>query len=400
MPSIPAGARARSAPKPELTFLSPNEALPRAHQRPPGKPSAATSTSATARPSFERVTTQPAPIASISSVDPIDRTLPSPTRPAVIVTPSVPPGIEPPPAASFVDQTLPAMRAPLAPPATSSHTPEPSPSIVVASAGMPYQGPPHAAPFIPTPSPPIVFTPTAMPYQGPPATNLAAVDPDEAETSTRRLPVVLGLVALLLLGVGVVGWFAMRSSDGPEPSGSPAASGSPQVSLAERPTAEPATAAEPTTTAATIEPIPTAVPELLPAAEPTMTDDEASLPEPAPPRRRSSRYRSRREPEPVDAVPEPEPEPAPPPKPRPPSASELLQQAESALTRGDGAEAYRLASRSNQTRPSTEAMVVMARAACRTGDTQKAKRALKDIPLLDRGAVRRDCRHNGERIGL
>jgi len=43
---------------------------------------------------------------------------------------------------------------------------------------------------------------------------------------------------------------------------------------------------------------------------------------------------------------------------------------------------------------------VMARAACRTGDAEKAKQAAKAVPLRDRGPIRRECRKNGTRIGL
>jgi hypothetical protein len=120
--------------------------------------------------------------------------------------------------------------------------------------------------------------------------------------------------------------------------------------------------------------------------------------------RKRSRRRRRAEPPPqpvADAQPEPTPAPpAPKPKPKPPSAGALLAKAESALARGDADTAYRLASRSHAAKKSDGALALMARAACRKGDAGAAKAAVKQLPLRERGAVRKDCRKNGSRIGL
>jgi hypothetical protein len=145
---------------------------------------------------------------------------------------------------------------------------------------------------------------------------------------------------------------------------------------------------------------PVEVPEIVAIVEDTpQVLDESS----EPPRRRSRR---RARPAPVletSSQPEPEPEPEPPPpraKPRPPSASALLQQARSALTDGDFAAAYRLARRSQATSGSNDALELMTRAACRRDDKASALAALRQLPLLDRAPVRRDCRRAGSRIGL
>lgn len=42
----------------------------------------------------------------------------------------------------------------------------------------------------------------------------------------------------------------------------------------------------------------------------------------------------------------------------------------------------------------------MAKAACRTGNVDAAKSALRQLPVLDRSTVRRDCRQTGNPIGL
>jgi hypothetical protein len=145
---------------------------------------------------------------------------------------------------------------------------------------------------------------------------------------------------------------------------------------------------------------PVEVPEIVAIVEDTpQVLDESS----EPPRRRSRR---RARPAPVletSSQPEPEPEPEPPPpraKPRPPSASALLQQARSAFTDGDFAAAYRLARRSQATSGSNDALELMTRAACRRDDKASALAALRQLPLLDRAPVRRDCRRAGSRIGL
>jgi hypothetical protein len=42
----------------------------------------------------------------------------------------------------------------------------------------------------------------------------------------------------------------------------------------------------------------------------------------------------------------------------------------------------------------------MAKSACRRDDKAAALSAVKQLPLLERAPIRRDCRKNGSRIGL
>jgi hypothetical protein len=148
-----------------------------------------------------------------------------------------------------------------------------------------------------------------------------------------------------------------------------------------------------------IETTPADVPEIIAIVEDTPQDLDATEERP----RRRARRRPR--PAPVLDAPEPEPEtepepPPPQPKPEPPSASALLRQARSAFANGDLGKAYRLARRSHSTSASDEALAVMSKAACRMGDQDSALAALRQLPLLDRAPIRRDCRRAGSRIGL
>ena len=77
-----------------------------------------------------------------------------------------------------------------------------------------------------------------------------------------------------------------------------------------------------------------------------------------------------------------------------------MKQAGAALARGNAKEAFRLASRSHRKKATDEAAALMGRAACRTGNKEAAKAALKLLPLGQRGSIRSDCRRNGTRIGL
>ena len=122
----------------------------------------------------------------------------------------------------------------------------------------------------------------------------------------------------------------------------------------------------------------------------------------APPRRRTHRRKRKAK---TDDLPAFEPvvmeEPAPrPEKPAPPSASALLKQARVSFARGDVKTAYRIAHRSNKLRPSDGAAALMARAACRRADTAAALKAVRQLPLLQRSPIRKDCRRHGNRIGL
>lgn len=85
---------------------------------------------------------------------------------------------------------------------------------------------------------------------------------------------------------------------------------------------------------------------------------------------------------------------------RPLSAAALLHDGEVALALGDAEQAYRLAKRSRDAGERADASSLVARSACRIGERDEAKQALRDLPLLERGAVRRDCRRSGGRIGL
>jgi hypothetical protein len=97
-------------------------------------------------------------------------------------------------------------------------------------------------------------------------------------------------------------------------------------------------------------------------------------------------------------------EPAPKPEPKPEegqSAAKLLKQARSAYNAGKGSTAYSLASKSNRMEPSGEAAEVMALAACQMKDADKAKSALKTVPLFSRGTVRSTCKtKHGVKLGL
>ena len=221
----------------------------------------------------------------------------------------------------------------------------------------------------------------------------------------RRLALGLGLAAALLSAAAIIVAVAPSST---QPSGQPPV-------LADR-------SVQPDSTTPSLVPTPRAQPE---AADPEAehepsgaasaaegTDEVVAVATPPdevepsvdPPRTRARRSRRRaRKASPEANAPEDEATPTPvasSAKPSPPSATELLRKAEAALARGDADDAYRLAARSRRTRASHDASAVMARAACRMGDTDKAKQALRALPLLQRAGVRRDCRQSGSRIGL
>lgn len=83
------------------------------------------------------------------------------------------------------------------------------------------------------------------------------------------------------------------------------------------------------------------------------------------------------------------------------SAEELLKRARSAYASGKGSSAYSMASKSNRMRPSGDAAEVMALSACAMNDANKAKNALKNVPLLRRGGVRNTCKSkHGVKLGL
>jgi hypothetical protein len=96
------------------------------------------------------------------------------------------------------------------------------------------------------------------------------------------------------------------------------------------------------------------------------------------------------------------PEPAPASKPEEaPTAAKLLKQARAAYQAGRGASAYSLASKSNRMEPSGAAAEVMALAACQMKDADKAKAALRTVPLFSRTSVRNTCKtKHGVKLGI
>ena len=96
----------------------------------------------------------------------------------------------------------------------------------------------------------------------------------------------------------------------------------------------------------------------------------------------------------------PEPEPAPPPKPaaEPTSAEDLLRDAQRALAQGNARQAYKLARLSYGKARTNAASEVMTVAACKLGDRDRAKNALRQLPLLKRPSVRTRCLKLGVRI--
>lgn len=95
-------------------------------------------------------------------------------------------------------------------------------------------------------------------------------------------------------------------------------------------------------------------------------------------------------------------EAAPPPGPEPARAtpSGLLREARAALSDGDPRRAHALAARSHTARPSDAAASVLVRASCQMGHRDRARSELRDVPLLERGRLRRTCRRRGVRLGL
>ena len=84
-----------------------------------------------------------------------------------------------------------------------------------------------------------------------------------------------------------------------------------------------------------------------------------------------------------------------------PTAAKLLKQARSAYNAGKGSTAYSLASKSNRMEPSGAAAEVMALAACQMKDADKAKAALRTVPLFTRTSVRNTCKNkHGVKLGL
>lgn len=268
------------------------------------------------------------------------------------------------------------------------------PLVVLASS----MAPPRRASVIVAPRPSVAPTLEARVLQA------MASSHAPARPSRRGIGLVLGAAASLLLAIGV----AASAGSSPETREdlSLAANLDEPVALVKAWMAR----TQPSEPAAVpmVEPAAEAAPlpfdgELLAVANPTEAIEPAI--EPAPQPRRSRRARSRNH-APAAAAQDAAPESAPAPrrsstrKPRPVSAEELLFDGEVALRLGDAKQAFRLAKRSRDTGAHTDAASLVARSACRIGETDEAKQALRELPLLERGAVRRDCRRSGSRIGL
>jgi hypothetical protein len=230
-----------------------------------------------------------------------------------------------------------------------------------------------------------------------------------ARPSRRRIGIMLGAAASLLLAVGIA---ASASSSASSDDEATARESLPLTASLNEPStlvkawmsrtqpSEPAAtlSVEPSTDAA---PLPSSN-AMLAVATPTEVIEPALEPAPQPRRSRRARPRSHAPAVVQDAAPEPTPTPERSSKrrSRTASAEELLHDAEVALALGDAKEAYRLARKSRATGEQADAASLVARSACRIGERDEARRALKDLPLLERGAVRRDCRRSGSRIGL
>lgn len=116
-------------------------------------------------------------------------------------------------------------------------------------------------------------------------------------------------------------------------------------------------------------------------------------------RRKPGRQAERAAGERAPAAPALQPEPRAETPREPEDASALLVEARRAYAAGQGATAYRLASRSQQRRPSDGAAELMTLAACQQQRPEAAAEALRAVPLLRRGSVRSECRQaHGVRI--
>lgn len=220
-----------------------------------------------------------------------------------------------------------------------------------------------------------------------------------------RLGSMLGTAASLLLAMGIASSTisAPLAERAPAPEEMPMATGLRASLTSAWPS--PAVVAQP-------EPSPAELQEELPtggsletaSVDPT-TGTEPRL-EPTPQPRRSRRTRHQPHASHADAAVEATPAPVPAtdrsssPRRGPVSAVGLLRDGEAALARGDAERAYQLAKRSRNTDPSASASRLVARAACLLGKRNEARQALRDLPLFERGAVRRGCRRSGGRIGL
>jgi len=82
------------------------------------------------------------------------------------------------------------------------------------------------------------------------------------------------------------------------------------------------------------------------------------------------------------------------------SPSDLLANANDALKRGQGSDAFRLAEQSHRRKPNEQALLLMARSGCVGAPKDGAKSALRELRISDRSRVRRECRRRGKPLGI
>ena len=180
--------------------------------------------------------------------------------------------------------------------------------------------------------------------------------------------------------------------------------------------------------AAEPEPLPTALPESEPkpdliaqadpAPEPIAAPDPPSEeplaepepePEPtveAPKPEKSTKPKTKAEPKPEPVVatkpkPEPKPEPKPAAKPEPVdnrNGKQLYDAAKSAYDKGKASEAYKLALASYRKEPKPKTAELMLLAACKLGDSTKAKSAIDKVSGVRKPAMRKQCKGMGVTI--
>jgi hypothetical protein len=322
----------------------------------------------------------------------------------------------------------PPVGAPKRKPAPDTLPPEPvaalTPMVVSGTEPEPISVPALACVAEPAPVSVIVCDPSSVPMLGslldvrPPSVPtvpapIRSIAPSERKPAAARVPrktiaLALGAAASLLLLVGVADSPTAAPAQ-PAPMHDGLLAADLQAPLSELISAwtspQPRDAASPKPSQAQI-PATTPMPshdELLAVALPPEEVAPGLEPVPQPRRSRRARHRAHGPVTPVvetTPAPTPEPERATPRTRRPASAAQLLRAGEDALARGDAERAYRLAKRSHRAATHEDAASLVARSACRIGERDEAKRALKELPLFGRSAVRRDCRRSGSRIGL
>ncbi len=247
-----------------------------------------------------------------------------------------------------------------------------------------------------------------------PAVASAEPPADEPAGGTKAVPILVGVG--IVLALGAAGFFVLRSDH--DRSGAAAASGAAppppvvaqsgpvgektpvsQVPVGQRGVAPGATkaAAPPPaqrdggTGARTSEPDGGAAAPAAAAADEDTDAVAGSRPGAAPPSR-SKRRRKRRK-SAAAAAPPPAPPAAPAASAKDPA--ELLKEARVAQMRGQSAKAYRLAAEANKIRPSSAALRVMGVAACKLGDTGKARSVYRKLSGTAKSDMAKLCARQG-----